>query len=940
MDKNKTEIEGEKDIAEGDSNNKKIKIEKDKNEIITNKKSKEEQKIINFFKSKKGQWIGVGILLLFIIIFSSWIRVQNLSLLVDSTTGEYIPTALDPFYFLRIADTLVNNGGELPVIDEMRHPGGNVPFIKEILPQAIVLIWKISKICGDYSLQYIDVISPVIFYILGLIAFFFLIYVLTNSKIVAILSSFFLSIIPSYLYRTMAGFADHEAIGMFSFFLTLIAYTYSLRFLDKDRNYKKQLAKNIGFSMLLGILTALTILSWGGVSTYLFMIIPFCFFIFWIIKVKENKRYLANLILFYSGWLFFSIIFGSLTGNKITYLIQSKLLSSSGLGSLFVLGFIIVDYLLITKESLLIKDKRIKKFRIFFSLIIVVILGLLFLVIYKQDFGVLADIFNRLLHPFGTDRVGLTVAENKQPYLRDWIDQIGKTIFLLFYFGLLFIGFNLSKGLRSKKDSIYFSIFWTIFISGILFSRISRSSMIDGTNPLSKFIYFGSIILFAGYFLKIYLNKEIKVKPEMMIISSWMFFMLISGRGAIRLFFVVTPFICFMSAYSLKNFYDYSKKSKDELLKMVLYLSLGLGCLLVIISSMSFIEISKTQVKYTGPSANLQWQEAMKWVRENTNEKDIFAHWWDYGYWIQYLGKRPTIHDGGHPYRGSNHLVGRYVLTTPYPETAYSFLKTNNVSYLLIDPTDLGKYGAYSSIGSDENWDRVTNIPIMSSSSSQIKETSTGEIRVYKGGYGVEDDIIYKINNSEIFIPGATYNEIGEANYKAAIGGILLEINKENNKISFKPPKGVFIYNGKQITIPLRYLYYRNQTIDFGEGLNAGVKILPTGHQSPTGFELDDFGSLIYLSPRTINSLFVQMYLLNDPNKKYSEMKLVHSENSPIIKSLRKYGMNPGEFLNFQGFQGPIKIWKVDYPENIITHEEFLHPTGKYAEFDNLTFVK
>jgi len=67
---------------------------------------------------------------------------------------------------------------------------------------------------------------------LGLIVFFFLILSLTNSKSVALLSSGLLAIIPPYLYRTMAGFADHEAIGMFAFFSVLLFSSLNFKYLS------------------------------------------------------------------------------------------------------------------------------------------------------------------------------------------------------------------------------------------------------------------------------------------------------------------------------------------------------------------------------------------------------------------------------------------------------------------------------------------------------------------------------------------------------------------------------------------------------------------------------------------------------------------------------------------------------------------------------------
>src|SRR3989304_9105341 len=104
----------------------------------------------------------------------------------------------------------------------------------------------------------------------------------------------------------------------------------------------------------------------------------------------------------------------------------------------------------------------------------------------------------------------------------------------------------------------------------------------------------------------------------------------------------------------------------------------------------------------------------MACVRGNTVEGSVFVHWWDYGYWVQSIGGRPTVADGGHAVTYWPHLIGRYVLTTPFPEAALSFMKSHGVSYLLIDPTDLGKYGAYSGIGSDEGGqDRISQIPVM-----------------------------------------------------------------------------------------------------------------------------------------------------------------------------------------------------------------------------------
>jgi len=106
-----------------------------------------------------------------------------------------------------------------------------------------------------------------------------------------------------------------------------------------------------------------------------------------------------------------------------------------------------------------------------------------------------------------------------------------------------------------------------------------------------------------------------------------------------------------------------------------LFLVLILGVLIYLFGnpltgSPGTYQIVSYSAKYSGPIADSAWQNAMKWVRENTSKEDIFIHWWDYGYLVQLIGERTSVLDGGNANAYWNHLMGRYVLTTPFPETA------------------------------------------------------------------------------------------------------------------------------------------------------------------------------------------------------------------------------------------------------------------------------
>jgi len=893
-------------------------------------------KVSRFFKQKKVLASIFVIAFLAFLIIGSSIRLENVPLLKDSTTGQYIPAALDPFYFLRIAETIVSPGG-LPKYDSFRQPF-DVPFTNEILPQVLVFTYKLVSVFNhEVSLQYIDVIYPVIFFALGLIAFFFLTYALTSSKLAALLGSIFLAVIPSYLYRTMAGFADHEPIGIFAFFLVLLSYTYAMRTLDKDERDKKSFLKIISYGILTGLLSSLTIASWGGAANFIFMIIPLSFGIFWVVKSQKVEREMNHekqfkrYIWFYLAWFLASIISPMIYGFDILTSISRVTLASTSILSGAVFLFVIMDYLFITNKFGLL-HKISEKYRVLWSSLATGIVGIILMTILGHNIlSIISDLYFRLFNPFAAGRVGLTVAENRQPYLDEWIAQTGKIFFWLFLGGVITLGINFSSAIKHNKDKFIFSLLWIFFILGLLFSRTSPTSILNGTSFISQLFYIGSILLLIIYSIKIYFNDKIEISPEMLIMFSWTVFMLIAARSAVRTFFLISPFACFAYGLLVVNLIKYVKKSKDDLLRMILVIMLIAVVVLSFFSFNNMITASKAQAKSTGPSANYQWQNAMQWVRDNTPANSIFLHWWDYGYWVEYLGQRPTLADGGH-FQGAfrNHLIGRYVLTTPYPETALSFMKTNNASYLLIDPTDLGKYGAYSIIGSDSSGkDRYSQIPVLLLDSSRVQETADSQIRLYTGGTYIDEDIIYPgEDGQEVFLPAE----------KAGLAAIGIDVSKNN---SLKGVFGIYIYNSKQVTIPLRYVYFQDRLVDFEGGLDATVRIISSGSTgSQQQLQLDKMGAVIYFSPKVSKSLFAQLYLMNDPLNEYPTIKLAHSEQDGVVQSLNSQGADVGEFIYFQGFRGPIKIWDTrTIPQNIVTSEEFLRTEGEYAEFDNLTFT-
>jgi hypothetical protein len=238
------------------------------------------------------------------------------------------------------------------------------------------------------------------------------------------------------------------------------------------------------------------------------------------------------------------------------------------------------------------------------------------------------------------------------------------------------------------------------------------------------------------------------------------------------------------------------------------------------------------------------------------------------------------------------------------------FLYAHNTTHLLIDSTEIGKYTAFSSIGSDKNYDRFSWINTFMMDAKQTRETKNSTTHVYIGGSTVDEDILFMQDGKEIFLPRRN----------AILGAV---VTTKNSNGEYSQPQGIFIYANKQYTLPLRYIHLetQNKTIDYKNGIEAGVFIYPSLDQNQNGGFVNDEGALLYLGQRTINSRIARLYLFGEESKYF---KLIHSEENEIIKSFKNQGAKINNFIQYQGLQGPIKIWEIKYPSNIKFDEKYL----------------
>jgi asparagine N-glycosylation enzyme membrane subunit Stt3 len=235
---------------------------------------KRKEKFISFMK-KRELWV-IGILII-VLILGAYIRVQPMldhngePGLWDITTNSWtLGPDLDPFLFLRTAQTILKNGS-VPSIDTMRYVplGADTSVETKLLPYMIVWTYDFLNAFSPVTIEYAADILPVIMFALTIIAFFLFvreIFIKKHKKIeaniIALISSLFLTVIPVFLSRTIAGVPEKESTGFFFMFL---AFYFFLKAWNNEG-----MKKPIIFSVLAGLSTALMGFIWGGM-VYIFV---------------------------------------------------------------------------------------------------------------------------------------------------------------------------------------------------------------------------------------------------------------------------------------------------------------------------------------------------------------------------------------------------------------------------------------------------------------------------------------------------------------------------------------------------------------------------------------------------------------------------------------------------------------------------------------------
>ncbi len=551
--------------------------------------------------------------------------------------------ALDPFYIYRISEYMVQHNLQLPEKDWMRHyPFGDTKFdyyLPFFLPASIYLLF------GGFGMHYLHfaIIFPAVMGALACILIFFIGRELYDWKS-GLLSALFASVIPAFIDRTSAGFFEKEPTAM-PFLLAGILFFILA--------YKRQDWK---WGIFSGICLGLTASAWGGFN------FPFL--------LLASVTFLLLLLNRYSLGLLYAFAPAIILGVLIPELMPTGFASPDSF-SFLVCYFVL--FLLLARFSAE-RFGWVKKEK-FPWLIPALILFLLLSTAFSMLFS---DFVYQRYQSFTArwQSVEMSTVAESQP--GNWDAIIAKT-------GTHYASAILPLGELNKIFSL-----WPLALLGLLllFYRIYRER---------EFFDFLYVIWFLSAVTGVYLEMRLIVfiGPPFALLSgyllSWLWDRTEEYRkrkgwpiknyltGAVALFILLTI------TTNVANGWVYGGYQGPSICLTQL-LSPGEPCL----------RIDENGTYHFAPGQ--PWYEAMQFLAEKTEPYSNVLSWWDFGYWFQTRGQRPSVTDGGGV--GPRYTVALWFTDEPENWTGWEpWLKDKyGVDYILMDYTLPGKYGAISKI--------------------------------------------------------------------------------------------------------------------------------------------------------------------------------------------------------------------------------------------------
>ena len=576
--------------------------------------------------------------------------------------------AIDPYFIYRMGENIIQNG-TVPKHDSLA-AWGTIPGGPDRTKEHLVVFWAypvmyflLHPLFG-VSFYWIAVWVPAFFGAIQVLLTYFLAKALFDDRRIALLSAFFVAIVPGILYRVAAGFIEKEPVAGIFMLLGLYFFIKSVKTEYREKRFalfrlpkgRENLFVSVIYAVFSGLSLALMAGAWGGVRIPLIIIGVFVFLISFL--NRHINRLLVSHISMFVVFFVTSRVF-----HVSPNLSSASVVLNTGVASLLIIRYAVEKLSLVQKENL----KYVMPALAIFSLICV------FTVAYVEpDIGRwIGDNIARVTNPISLGVIPSTVAESQPAgqFLRNTLTTFGT-------------GYAV-----------------TVF-------------------KLPEFITFLSIIYFAflGVFLMVYEFLYRKFGFEYVFGVIFFILCMALAMGAIRLNYVFAFPVSISAGYFFVRAGSYVMQilKKTENRNIAKYVKITGIVLVFVVCSVNFLS-GFVMASNIYPSLDDSWYNALIWLRDNTSKDSVILEWWDFGWWFHEIAERRTLVDGGYHSNIPTRDVAKF-FTTPLSNKSLNFLKNFSVTYVMVSPDLIPKFGAMSKIA---NWGtKVDVLPVFTLSNT------------------------------------------------------------------------------------------------------------------------------------------------------------------------------------------------------------------------------
>jgi len=622
--------------------------------------------------NKIWSWAIVLLLLVVIIALALWLRV---SLPYDQVfVRDWVKmTGVDAYYYMRLVDNLMKHFPQLTQFDPyLLYPGGVVTASQPDFFAYFMggIIWLLSLgNAGQHTVDVISVYIPPVLAVLTILAVFF-IGLLLGSKWLGLMSAGLLAVMPGeFLNRSLLGYTDHHIAEVFFSTCIMLFVFLALRaghvrpLGEMVKASWAGVGKMLTFSILAGIFMGFYMLTWAG--ALLFALVLFLF-----IVVQAVVDHLHGRPIGYLG-LLGVCLFGV---GLIVYIPAIHGISTAAALAAGLLVSVLLPLL-----SRWMNGRGLSGFYYPTAIAGLAVLGAILLAVISPSMfqwvtDSLATIF---VWPMGT-----TVMEMQPLLIQQGVFTFAVAMgnyMLTFFLSIVCIGVLFYQVIKRGQADVMLLLVWSIII---LLSALS----------MRRFAYYFAVnvALLTGYLCWIPLEALVRKKKES---SSAVAPVKSSARGKKR---------------AARQAQQSRRTSRQG--------SFAIAAILVALILLVYYPNIGPLPDGQRPSIDLArrplfapsnaWCEAMDWLRTNTPEPfgnadnyyglykspglqggfiypaDTYGTlaWWDYGYWIARIGRRPPATSPG-----TGALESAYFFTAQDAAAAEQTIDRYSARWIILD---------------------------------------------------------------------------------------------------------------------------------------------------------------------------------------------------------------------------------------------------------------